>query len=416
MESDRGPGRRRLALLVAVLAAVAPAGPALAADTQTLTARATRSPRAALAANSRGDAVVAYRGRRNALYVAFASRGGRFGPARRVRGGRIGGFPEATNVAIDERGDALLAWTSSDESIPEGSRDIRDEGCCYRVRALLRRRSGHLTRVRTVNPRGDSASLVGVDAAGGRFGMVWENLEGEPYTRWAVGGRSGRFGTRRAIQEYGTPMHIAVSARRILVHVDRELSGEPGRSLLAVRYAGRTPGAAHQHAVRGTSRIEYFPAFASTVGGEFLGLYHTFTRRLGKGVLSGDGRAARRVRGLAHGRVALASSGRGVVATARRRSIVVRLRRSSGRVTLARRHGVGGTARVGGVAVNGAGHYAVGYRAGRRRLGVLVDGRRRVVRRRGGSFARGAVRIDASGQVRMVFVKRGRVHAWRGRV
>ncbi|HEX8102150.1 MAG TPA: hypothetical protein VF533_06040, partial [Solirubrobacteraceae bacterium] len=296
--------RASFALAVAVLLG-APATSA-GADTETVWPRG-GAYQVAAAGNGRGDAVVAFRNRRGVLYTAFASRGGRFGRPRPVRGGRVGRDPEAIRVAIDERGDALIAWTSDDASYDPDPLS-RDEGCCYRVRAFVRRRSERLTRVRTINRRGDSAALIDADAARGRFGLLWQDYEAEAVARLAVGGVSGRFGQRRTLPGKAEPVGLALSPRRVLVH---RLRGGARRrdKLTTLRYSGRRLGRPRRGVVRGTRAVDSLGGFSSTVRGDVLGLHTTYAPRYRTRIVTGGrGSRARRVRG-GYDRAALAGSG-----------------------------------------------------------------------------------------------------------
>jgi hypothetical protein len=163
--SPAGPGRRRL----------------VAADGQPdggfgpLSTLATFTARSWSAANSSGDAIVAWTSERTPfLTVRERVDRGRFGPRRDVAIARLG------TVAIDERGDVLVAW-------PEGRR----------IAARVRRAGGSWSRrVRFGRlPADRDRRLSALIAPDGRMIITWGRDRG--HCGVAVRDKHGRWRTQR---------------------------------------------------------------------------------------------------------------------------------------------------------------------------------------------------------------------------
>lgn len=184
---------KRILLLVvaAALLAAAPSADASWGPRQRLsTVNTTYLDDVALAGNARDDAVAAWQGNR-AIEVAYARRGGAFGPAHEVPGGRGGRAP---NVAIDEQGNALVLWSYFDNTEPERP-FLRDDGCCFGARLTVRNaKTGRYERRQTLTPIGHDVGASAFAIHGGRIGVAWgQDAETRIYARFGrTGHRLGR--------------------------------------------------------------------------------------------------------------------------------------------------------------------------------------------------------------------------------
>jgi hypothetical protein len=149
------------------------------------------------ASNRRGDLAIAWADRRG-LRVAVRKAGHRFGRARLVPhsgSARLQEF-ERFEIAMDDRGGVVIAWTYNDRSVPPDF-NSRDEGCCLRVRATRLVRGRRFLATRTISPgRQDAFALALAMSRRGAAAIVWTRaglLEGA----FARRGRS--FGHARGI-------------------------------------------------------------------------------------------------------------------------------------------------------------------------------------------------------------------------
>jgi hypothetical protein len=149
-----------------------------------------------VAGNSRGDAVAAWQGRSSVAF-AYAHRGGPFGGVHEIPGGHGGSAPR---VAIDEQGNALVAWSYFDGTDPARPSQ-RDDGCCFGVRVNVRNAAtGRFRRAQTLTPKGHDLSTPAVAIRRGQVALAWtQDANANVYARAAP--RGHRLG--RAVHVHG---------------------------------------------------------------------------------------------------------------------------------------------------------------------------------------------------------------------
>ena len=157
---------------VAVAGLLVAAAPA-EAEVERLGDRTARRP-ALAAAGDRLAAAWIERGR--PIQVALARRGRRFGPPRSVPGSR-GAY--APRIAVNARGDVLVAWTVNDRSIPPDPYSRDEEYCCLRVSASVRASGGSFSAPRRLSAPGSDGFLSdAVLSTRGRASVMWEDHRG----------------------------------------------------------------------------------------------------------------------------------------------------------------------------------------------------------------------------------------------
>ena len=314
--------------------------------------------------------------------VRRARPGQPFGAARRLP---LGDDPASPSVTAGA-GFAALAWTHFDATYFPGPYD-REEPCCRRLRAALVERSGRVTRPRTLSSPG--ANVVGALAAvrGRRAALAWTDRRG---VRASVGGRGRGFGRPVTITTSQRSTLLAVALPRATPHVFLLV----GYNRPRIEEAWR----AHGH----TRRVDLGPfdvypfgpeaVVAATPDGHLLIAVDFFRRepRLRRLLVfarrPGHRLHATRVRvplaSATATAVALAPSGRGLVATrGGRRLIALRAVDSRGRVGPPRTLAAGGLPLASVMAIASSGAGAIGlhvyHGTGARRRDTLVAWRLR---------------------------------------
>ena len=110
-----------------------------------------------LAGNAHGDAAIVWQASDGSLQLTLAKPGEPFGRARRISGSADG----SPFIAMDRRGDVLIAWTSSDNSfvVPPNA---REPGCCERVRTTMVRADGRILSHQTLTSHGTLGEVISV--------------------------------------------------------------------------------------------------------------------------------------------------------------------------------------------------------------------------------------------------------------
>lgn len=137
-------------MVLAVLAATADARAGWS-RTKTITNRAVVGP--VLAANDRGDAVLAWQEPKS-IRVAIRRRDGRFIRSQAIPGADREPLLGDVSAAIDHRGNTIVAWTDLRE---EGDQEI--ESCCERLFASVRLRGGRFSRARRLTGQVNAISV-----------------------------------------------------------------------------------------------------------------------------------------------------------------------------------------------------------------------------------------------------------------
>jgi hypothetical protein len=164
------------------------------------------------------------------MWLATARPGRRFGKPRRVPGA-ADQYYRTPEIALSPRGDVMLAWNYFDHfREPDPDIDLRDEGCCYGYRAVIKPARGRFGPRFALAPRGRETSFGGmVIRSPSRFYVAFSarsevGRRGGVYLRSAAGRR--RVG--RAEQVVAAPAAEALDLSIV--------RGRP-RILLTRRYA-----------------------------------------------------------------------------------------------------------------------------------------------------------------------------------
>ncbi len=194
------------ALLTAVLLLLG-AAPAAAADVQRVGGGL---PRYADGAISEDGSAIAYETRRGIVLRRLGA-DGRFGRPRlvasRARGGRVN-----VMISVATRGRrAVVGWLRVDGS-EKADPDLRKEGCCDRIHAVVVRGSGRAGRPKRVSPPGQSA-LLGPLVVGPRTEVVTWDPE---CCRWMARVHTRRGWLRGRSLSSGTPGDLRYVGRRLL--------------------------------------------------------------------------------------------------------------------------------------------------------------------------------------------------------
>lgn len=114
-----------------------------------------------LAGNARGDEAIVWEEPDGALKVARAHPGGTFGPGRLLSRRAY----EEPAVAMNRRGDLIIAWDYSDNSYvpPPDSRE--GSRCCDHVRVAMLDRTGRIRARETLTPDGVTSDVAAVALA-----------------------------------------------------------------------------------------------------------------------------------------------------------------------------------------------------------------------------------------------------------
>lgn len=148
----------------------------------------------AVAAGARGHVAVAW-ARNSRVGVAVRN------PSGRVSGPwylRERGDAFVSELAVNGRGDVVVAWVVNDETT-EG--DSASEGCCNRLRVAVRRVRKRLSRATTVSAPGIHAVDVALDLSSTAAALAWSSGVGSTaeHAVFVATGRSGRpFGAPRS--------------------------------------------------------------------------------------------------------------------------------------------------------------------------------------------------------------------------
>lgn len=122
----------------------------------------------AIAVNARGDAVLAWSGS-GTVWVALARRGGEFAQPQ-----ALPGTPGSDlQVDIDDRGNAIVGWTYHDGTVPEEP-ELREEGCCVRLTGAVKPASrSSFGPPRTISRAGEQVALWDLAAGPNGGGFLW---------------------------------------------------------------------------------------------------------------------------------------------------------------------------------------------------------------------------------------------------
>jgi hypothetical protein len=235
-------GRTRIGLGAAVVAIAAGAAPAPAAPTwlAPVTLGPSEAPRVAL--NERGDAVVAWvshgvDGLDGRVMATFRPAGGTFEPAQTVSDpnhhGFAGGGPD---VAIDGQGNAIAVWTLSDD----------DGGSNSRIQAAFRPVGGAFGLPQTIfAPGSDTGFLPSIDMASDSAGnavVVWDRSDGTHIRiQAAFRAPGGVFEGTQTISEPGQDARgaqVAINAQGEAVASWGRFDGTRGHTQVAFRPPG----------------------------------------------------------------------------------------------------------------------------------------------------------------------------------
>jgi hypothetical protein len=162
----------------------------------------------AIAVNSRGDAVLAWSGSRT-VWVALARRGGGFGKPQALPGSPSSDL----EVDIDHHGNAIVGWTYNDGTVLEEP-ELREEGCCVRLAGAVKPASrSSFGPVRTMSRAGEQIASWDLAAGpnGGAYLWTLGDVDIGDDLTMAVGSTGGTVGKGRKVLDAGRRYFESVS-------------------------------------------------------------------------------------------------------------------------------------------------------------------------------------------------------------
>ncbi len=139
-----------------------------------------------MVSDPRGDVAVVWVAGDGSLWWALAPAGHAFRPGRELSPDARSTSGETTNhlIAMDSRGDVVVAWASGEDAYPSGDAT----GCCTRVRAVVAAADGRIVSRQTLTPLEATAKAVSVAITpdGSSVAVLYdsatiEHVEGEVY-------------------------------------------------------------------------------------------------------------------------------------------------------------------------------------------------------------------------------------------